>query len=70
MEGTCHTVGVQLWGGRNAARDSTELLLAMDNLQAASQAWIIKKSWIFESGLAMVLMRYLGQMTFKKPSTT
>jgi len=62
-------VGVLLWGGRNAARDSTELLLAADNLGAASQTWIIKKSWIFESGLAMVLSRYPGQMT-PKPSTT
>jgi len=31
------------WGGRNVARDSTELLLAADDLAAASQAWIIKK---------------------------
>jgi len=46
-----------------------EVLLAADNLGAASQTWIIKKSWIFESGLAMVLSRYPGQMT-PKPSTT
>jgi hypothetical protein len=27
------------------------LLLAADDLGAASQAWILKKSWIFEVGL-------------------
>ena len=61
--GDPHTGGVQLWGGRNAARDSSEFLFVMDTLQAASQTWIIKKSWIFENGLAMVLSRYPGQMT-------
>ena len=69
MWGTCLLWGYFLGGGRNAARDSTELLLAADNLGSASQTWIIKKSWISESGQAMVLSSYPGQMT-PKPSTT
>jgi hypothetical protein len=67
--GTFLLWGYFFGGGRNAARDSMELLLAADNLGAASQPWIIKKSWIFESGLAMVLSKYPGQM-IPKPSTT
>ena len=69
MEGTRIQVEYSFGGGRNAARDSSEFLFAMDTLQAASQTWIIKKPWIFESGLAMVLSRFPGQMTLK-PSTT
>jgi hypothetical protein len=54
--------GGYFFGGRNAARDSTELLLAADDLGAATQVWIIKKSWIFEDPLAMVLSEYPNEM--------
>lgn len=60
--GTCLLWGYFFGGDRNAARDSTEVLLAPDNLGAASQTWIIMKSWIFESVLVMALSRYPSEM--------